>query len=711
MYSSIIALGIRYFNITLTVVLAIFAIYGVIVIFGRNTRLNPFRGKMFWSAFCVASLLAFALETTVFNFPYYLRYFAGPTTEIVGRSETDSSILLTTDGTHAELIKNGIRFNNLNRKVTSIFVNLNFGNAEVMEMLVEWADEGSTYQYTKLLYKYLPHENYALLQPFGKVSELSIMFGGKEIAFNDVVVNKPVPLYFSGLRLLVVSLLFFAIILFAYKPLRAKMSYYLFEYAFDPKNKKQNIVYACTVCLLILFSWVCVYTSDLDRLTTNPQYLQYNKYLVDAIIDGRTYLDYGHPEKLLTVERPYDYRSRNASGYRLWSDDVPADWSWYKGKFYCYYGVVPAVFLFVPYKLITGNYLSNHAGVSLFGAVSVVLLALLWRYCVQKYMRDIRFTLYLLSFLTLFFASGICGNLRFPLFYSIVIIAGFMFTIAGVLLLLKSVDKERINLRILFSACLCFALVFGCRPNLGLASLLVPVVLWKHRSWKLLLFIMIPYILVAIPLCCYNYVRFESIFDFGVNYCLNIDSMPFYSKQNPLGKIFRTFVAFAYYLFCPNQFMLNFPFVKGLPSEMELFNMGTLWVCLQTNAVINYPVVFCLLYLFKNIFNKNKPKTFYLLCASLFIGTAITLLCSFVLGTNTRYMLDIATFFILPSLFCAYYFCQRNIVIKDRLIITYALIAVSVLVGLFMFVQTEWGFYDPAVYRYLEHSFSFFGDV
>jgi hypothetical protein len=704
---------VEYFNTASITVMAFFAFFGVVAILSKTLRAR----LLLLSAFCVAALVAFALEGTIFNFPHYLKYFAGPQTSIIGVSETDSTAVLTSDGTWAELIEEGVRFNNLNRKVTSIYVNIDFGDVQQQEMTIEWTDEGATQHYTKTLYKYLPYENYAPLQSCGKVSKLTIKpptINHPDLHINELVINKPIPFYFSGLRLLVVSLLLFALFALVNKNLRAKAAYYLFECKFDPKNRKQNIIYACTVALLILYSGVCVYTS----ISNNQRQLssaQYHKHLVDALIAGRTYLDYGNPEKLLTLEHPYDNQSRIANG----CTEV-FDWAWYKGKYYCYFGIVPAVLLYVPYKLITGDYLTDYTGVFLFSALAVILLVLLWQYCAKKYMPEIRYALYLLALPTLFFASGITIMLRFPAVYSIVQCAGFMFTIAGVLLLLKSTEHEKINYPKLFFACLCLALVFGCRPNMGLSSLLVPVILWKRRSWKLCAFVMAPYVLVAIPLCVYNYLRFESIFDFGVTYNLTNINLSVYVQQNILGKIIRVLMYFTYYLFCPNQFDINFPFVDRMivSSPEEHISHGFVFCIYDVCGMINFPIVFCLSYLFRNIFNKNRPNTFYVLSMSLIIAAAIIVLDSILTGVAARYLFDFATFITFPALFCAYYWCKNteeigvgggSSALENRLSLTYALIAVSIFVGLFITVNGLSIARNPTLYRYLEYSLNFFG--
>jgi hypothetical protein len=705
---------VEYFNTASITVMAFFAFFGVVAILSKKLRAR----LLLLSAFCVAALVAFALEATVFNFPHYLKYFAGPQTGITGVSETDPTVLLTTDGTRAKLIESGIiRFDNLNRKVTSVYVDINFGDIEQRQMTVKWIDEGATQQYAKTLSKYLPYENYAPLQPCGKVSELTITFKSgfdTAVRIREIVINKPIPFYFSGLRLFVVSLLFFALFALVNKNLRAKAAYYLFECTFDPKNRKQNIIYACTVALLILYSGVCVYTS-VSNTQKQLSSAQYHKHLVDALIAGRTYLDYGNPEKLLTLEHPYDDQCRIANG----CTEV-FDWAWYKGKYYCYFGIVPAMLLYVPYKLITGDYLTDYTGVFLFSALAVILLALLWRYCVKKYMQGIRYALYLLALPTLFFASGITIMLRYPAVYSIVQCAGFMFTVAGVLLLLKSTDHEKTNYLKLFFACLCLALVFGCRPNIGLASLFVPVILWKRRSWKLCAFVMLPYVLVAIPLCVYNYVRFESIFDFGATYNLTDLNLVVYVQQNVLGKVIRILMCSAYYLFCPNQFSINFPFVTRMitASPGEHISHGFVFWIYDACGIINFPIVFYLSYLFKNLFNKNRPGTFYVLLTSLIIAVAIIVLNSMLAGVAARYLFDFATFITFPALFCAYYWCKNtdgvgvsggSSALKNRLSLTYILIAVSIFVGLFISVTGLSIARNLTLHRYLEYSLGFFG--
>jgi hypothetical protein len=739
MESSAIALFISAFNTISTVILACLGIYGLIIVLRKKHEAR------FLSAFCVAALLAFAVEAAFFNYKHYLKWFAGDEfsfTEIssenpvISDGSVVSDILAYQNGD--KVVESSVRFKDLNRKVTSVFVQPNFNNREQLDVRIRWTDESDvsvgtsdlsvgTRGFKKTLYKALPHENHLAVHTCGNVSELEILFDGQPLLDNEIsqiAVNRQIPFYFSGLRLFVVSMLFFAIILFVYKPLRAKAAYWLFEYKFDPANKKQTVVYICLVILTIFYAWFCDYTTTNTKAVMNtPIGLRYNAYLVDALIAGKTNIDHGHPELLLNAERPHNKWWLRLNGYEG-KVEFTGDVCYYNGKFYSYYGIVPIALLYLPYRLITGNYLSHHAAMFVFASIAVVFLALLWRFLVKKYMPNARFAFVLLSFAALFFASYFFANVRSPGVASMTPIAGIAFLIAGAFLLLKSVDKENINRLLLFFACLCFALSVGCRPNMVLASILVPAVLWKRRSWKLAVFILIPYIMVAIPLCIYNYVRFDSIFEFGFRYCIGQTEGTAVS-MNPIGKIHRMFIIFILYATRLFIYSPHFPFVELVPpAGFYTYTFGYPVAYNQGGGLINFPILFCLLYLFKNILRKDNPSGFYL--SLIFFVIPVVMIFGYsIIGTfHGRYLVDCAVFLVLSSLFCAYYWCDDKRVCRvngecvsqsvTRQKIVYVLLALSIFVGLFLFVTGSDQFVgassrDQALYRYLEYSLGIIG--
>jgi len=723
MTESTISLLLGYFNVFSATVMGFFAIYGVITVFFKNSNLNIFRRNMFIRAFCIAALFALIIEATVFNYQYYLRYFADEECSVVEISIQDSTVV-TSDGTLAEPIFEtkkdstkvlaGIVFKNLDRRVTSVFIEPVFYEIDATLVNIITVDEGSSIRFVKQLFSGLPHENYIALQALGKLSELRINFNGK---LSQIVINKPIPFYFSGLRLFAVSCLFFAIILFLNKTLRIKTACFLFEYKFDPASRKQNFIYVCVVALVVFYSFICAFTSTSKFF--REEYLsdrQYNTFLVDAILSGRTYLDHGNPELLLIAERPYDLKWLEANGFRR-DEAWKSDWVYYKGKHYSYFGIVPAIILYVPYKMITGEYLSNNAGILLFAAIAIVLMAILWRFLVKKYLKNTLFVFYLLSFLTMFFASGLFGPLRFTRFYSIVSAAGFMFVIAGILLLFKSVEHNRPNYMKLFFACLCLALAVGCRPNFIFVSLLVPVILWRHWSLKLAMFISIPYTIIAIPLCFYNYIRFGSIIDFGFKYNMTNVNIGAYTLLNPIGKVINTVIASITYLFTYNQYSFIFPYVESIQHNEIQTNVKRFYD--KGSGIINFPIVLFLFFYFKSIFAKIKPQTFTISSTFLIIAATLIFLNSWLVGHSGRYIIDFALFMIIPSLFYAWYWCSGNGQVqmndslnRNRIKVTYVLLTVSIFVGLCLFVGSITN--DPVpsnevIYRYLQYSLGFIG--
>jgi hypothetical protein len=325
-------------------------------------------------------------------------------------------------------------------------------------------------------------------------------------------------------------------------------------------------------------------------------------------------------------------------------------------------------------------------------------------------MPDARFAFYLLSFAALFFAAGLFYLLRYPSVWTIVQAAGLMFTVSGAFLLLKSVEGGKVCRLKLFFACLLFAFAVGSRPNLVLASLFVPLVLWKYRSWKVLLFIAIPYAIVAIPLCIYNYIRFESITEFGIQYTVGIGG----GYTNQIGTAIRVLGTFVSYLVLPNRYSLYFPFVEYFPWPGAVAYGAFLYKQLGS-GLINFPIVFCLFYLFKKDFRLNAPDAFRLPLVLFIVGAFLLIVTAYVGWFHGRYMADFMVFIIFSSLVCAYFWCcGKNSVHlpKTRLKATYVLLAASIFVGLFLFVSgDQFSPQDPALYRYLERSLGIFRDI
>jgi hypothetical protein len=332
-------------------------------------------------------------------------------------------------------------------------------------------------------------------------------------------------------------------------------------------------------------------------------------------------------------------------------------------------------------------------------------------------MPNATFAFYTLGFLTLFFASALFVPLRFTRFYSIVSAGGFMFIVAGIFLLLKSVEYDRPRNLKVFLACLCFALAVGCRPNLALVSIIVPVVLWKHKSLRLAALILLPYTLVAIPLCYYNYIRFGSIFDFGFKYNMTNLNTAAYGLMHPIGRFINMFIASVSYLFTVNKYSFFFPYVESI-WQGDKFSLITKRFYDKSSGMINFPIVFCLYFFFKSIFAKIRPKSFYLPAIFLIIAAITIVANSWLVGFSGRYAIDFAFFIIFASIFGAYYWCNSKAYHitqeRNRLKVIYVLFSISIFVGLMLFagqISNDPSPSDPVLYRYLQYSLGLIGSI
>jgi len=266
MYSYTAAYFIRNFNTLSVPLLAFFAALGIAALINRKWRLKLFGGSVFW-AFCAAALAAFTLEATAFNFQHYLKYFAGPEIYTANVSKENPRLFMTSEaGYSAEIIDArendgrkafGILFKGLNRKVTSIFAQVEFTAGEVGEMQIQWTSERNTVRHTtKKLYRYMPHKNYVPVWPRGNVSELVVIFKNvvnTQINVSQIVLNRQIPFYFSGLRLMALSLLFFTILAICVRKLRAKFSFLPVFWEKHKKFVEKSFVYASIGIVLMSF--------------------------------------------------------------------------------------------------------------------------------------------------------------------------------------------------------------------------------------------------------------------------------------------------------------------------------------------------------------------------------------------------------------------------------------------------------------------------
>lgn len=490
-----------------------------------------------------------------------------------------------------------ITFSNLNKRISSVHITPFFlpeqnpitgDSTHSIDVVVLYTDDDNTLQQTAIfkIVEGQKYTEYIPVYPIGEATEFSICFSSRGAAFTEITLNEMIPLTPVLLRMLIVSgVLFFLYFLRRFN---------IFSIRYNPTSRRQKIGIACIVGVLFLYFLIQAVNS-ISFPYEDGSAGQYNHYLIDALMDGRFNLDLPTSAEYASLNRPYD-RNLFTSIYDLdyLGDKLHWDTVYYNGMWYSYFGIVPAIVLFLPYTALTGQYLPYQAACFIFGFVAVVFLLLIWRRLYNKYLSGTACVVYYLSSLVIGICTFVPFLLRRSFFYETVNLAGLMFCAAGLWLLLEYKEKRKKSFLIV--SCLCFALSVGCRPILVLMSAYVPVLLWEEfqERWeknkmgffRWICIIAIPYILVAIPLMYYNYARFGSVFEFGLSYQVTALNIGVQDQLHPLGKLYRYLTGIKGFLFNPPSLSEAFPFVtvglvamsNGVHISQYLGAVGIAWI-------------------------------------------------------------------------------------------------------------------------------------
>ena len=337
---------------------------------------------------------------------------------------------------------------------------------------------------------------------------------------------------------------------------------------------------------------------------------QRNQYeeMAQSLMEGHLWIDHPVDPKLEQLEDPYDPAARKAAGAKgQW------DHAYYKGRYYMYFGIVPVLLLFLPYLALTGQPLTTFHGTQIFFIAGVMGLLLLYRYLSGRYFRRMPPGAVNLLFLSSC-VIGFWYILDAPALYCTAISGGICFQIWSLYFLCRAVLDESLSAKrsCIYTAlgALSGALVFGCRPPIGITSLiLIPLAVHMIRRYRgnkremvrHLACLLLPYILVGIGLMAYNYARFENPFEFGQTYQITV------ADQSNYESFFKNF---------------NLPVTLAAIGE-ALFGLQPLsehFPYLQFSGIFfEFPVMFCcLLILTRRVRRDLKQKSLLPLLAAMF---------------------------------------------------------------------------------------------
>lgn len=539
------------------------------------------------------ALLAFVISLAVELFVFNVRFFQSalydpiPVEGVYAMTLENAHVL---DNGYIELDEGADAFSltvkNINRNINNIRLDIDIVDEDVSPFVEDhvsnvavavWDDalhermgdnektylESGMYDLTeKKIASGVAASEYIWLETFGEVKAVKLTVSslsgvGRVFRINNLTFNAARELDISLIRLMAVF--FFVsvcyIFLFEKQIWRA-------DCVTPAKWKVILPVVLIGIAAIISFAW-----AGANPLVTQPVHNEYAP-LARAFLQGETSV--GNASELVkSTEGKIVF-------WNLYSDEVMFDYAYYDGKYYVYFGALPCVVFFVPYYLLTGRDLPNYIPVISLCMIMLTEIYLFLGMIIRRYYRQTPYAARLLM------TAAACGGMYIPFFisvpdhYMIAIAFGVDLSLAGVMCWMKAFhshngdqfeEKSQIRIGYLTLGSVCMAAVSLCRPTLLIIGLvLIVVLLIKEKKEimgmrgmgliRLIFAIAIPYAIFALICMCYNYVRFDSPFDFGAS--KNMTTIPFNGSKGYFPYLIARSV--YEYLLAPAVFTADYPF-------------------------------------------------------------------------------------------------------------------------------------------------------
>lgn len=510
------------------------------------------------------------------------------------------------------------------------------------------------------------------------------------------------------------------------------------DQVFDPKNRFQKI---CSISIYIIiftwfiwiiaesfigYSWTGDLKADFQRFTKEKAQKneRYNAYYeqTDAFLAGQLHLLDEPDESLLNAEYPYDptYRSK-------FNVKVKWDRAYYKGRYYCYFGPVPVILSFLPFKFLTKVDMPSEFAHVVFMLFAIWGFQKIFNFIIQNYFPTTSFGIYHLTFVGVLTSTQIPFLARTPFMYQIAIHGSISFSICAVALTLEgihnliksttiSIYKTRHIIVPLFFAGFFAGLAVGCRATS------MYTIIW-HAAIALHLTIMqktlsfqrlaaafsafaIPLGVIALLLMAYNDFRFDSPTQFGFRYQLSAPNESVGKlRTSPTGILYNIFI----FLFQPFGVSLEFPNIKPIaslaPSYLGYIPGG------NVIGLFTFPWFWGIIALHRNWKTDKRIELKPVIIGS-FLSAIAILVTTSIFATSFRYSLDFAWILTVPTFISWLIWINSNGKpnCHSREFILYDVTIITVIIALFFSITGDDNYYqvfDPLGFQKLRFLFNF----
>ncbi len=628
-------------------------------------------------ALAMASIVLFSLglEISIFNINFY---------SSKGYEEINLNAPLSDyqncEGYYTFYTDEAIEIPDINEKINNIHIKLNKNNSLVTTATILLTDEANELYYStpeRDIYRDVNKSQYININTSGSSEKLGLIFESDKDVVNidSISINVQRPFELSFLR--IVALVGILGLVYLFKPSSILYRKKLVDNEYS-KNTLAIVLLSLECAIIIILAsinptFMGIASKDYNTYKWDGtgidfvgiDYTAHNQYdeLAQAIIKGKTYIDNDDvPQSLIEMENPYDTTARSQKA-QLSGDSYRWDVAYFNGHYYVYFGIVPLLLMYLPFRIIFKAPFPSAIGIMAFALIFSIGIFKLLDLIIKKKFKSISVGTYLLTALTLINCCGMTFLAKRPDFYSVPIMTSMAFIVWGIYHWFKALKTEKKKSLHLFLGSLFMALSVGCRPqSVLICAVALPLFLgyffkekhiFKKEGLKELITLAIPFVVVATGIMYYNYIRFGSPFDFGSAYNLTTNDVT--RRGFEIG---RTGLGIFTYLFQTPSFNATFPFIEQVSIETNYMGKTIYENCFG-GLITSLPLLWFGLALPK-VKNTLREKKLFALTLTLFIiGFALVIADTQAGGLLQRYYSDFGYIFFLGAIFVIYSLCEK----------------------------------------------------
>ena len=410
--------------------------------------------------------------------------------------------------------------------------------------------------------------------------------------------------------------------------------------------KLSEIVITLSVLLIISFYFILTYNCQKDYFFPK-KYNDNNRYsyniLVNSLRNNQLFLydiNKFDNESIEMLHKNDFYQ--NYSYYFLNNNQIQKlfDFSYYKDKIYLYFGLTPVFLFYLPFNFLFNYCLSDNFVTFILLSLIFIMSLIILKFFNEKFLHYKTESHFL--FLTVFLI-GIC-NYGITLIikteiYEVCSLSAALLLLITIYIFLKNIlteNKTKSNI-LIFCMGLLLSLAVGARPHyvLTIPIFFVSIIYIQYNKKSnikniliSLLYFLLPCIIYGSILALYNYLRFDSIFEFGWKYQLNS-----HNQYEYIATIKDFLIGLKYHLYqLPeniknNYTVFSYAFGKGHRIANE-FVVGLIYVCPLSLILLFTPVIF------------KKRKNFIIIILLLFSLFLVNFNVACFFGTMRRYAFE-----------------------------------------------------------------------